>query len=184
MPLNDYTAFLLQVILGILVSSVLLISVISLFIKPAKRTIRASLVDPNSGHIVDISLAETSIGRAKACDMVLSDISVSRFHAVLSRRKTGWMIFDTNSTSGVMLNGKKIEDKAFLKDGDKLRFGKVEFIFYTTAVTTRRKSVSLNAQQAEQRPKYSRAPKEKEKVRYRKADNNRPKYKRPSNRSE
>ena len=53
--------FLVQVILFVLLALVLIISAVSLFIRPAKRTIRASLVDTASGHIIDISQSETSI---------------------------------------------------------------------------------------------------------------------------
>ncbi len=132
-----YNSYYLQIALFALLFAVLFISVISLFIKPAKRTVRASLVEAESGHIYDISQFETSIGRAKTCDIVIADSSVSRFHAVLSRRSAQWMIFDTHSMSGTVLNGRKIDKKHSLKDGDKLCFGSTEFIFYTTAVTTR-----------------------------------------------
>ena len=132
-----YNSYYMQLALFALLFAVLLISVISLFIKPAKRTVRASLVEAESGHIYDISQFETSIGRAKACDIVIADSSVSRFHAVLSRRAVQWLIFDTHSTSGTVLNGRKIDKKHSLKDGDKICFGSTEYIFYTTAVTTR-----------------------------------------------
>ncbi len=149
-----YSSFFLQIILFILLAFVLLISAISLFIKPAKRTIRASLVESSTGHILDISQSETSIGRAKSCDIVVSDISVSRFHAVLSRRSTGWMIFDTNSTSGTVVNGKKIDKKITLNDGDTIKFGKSEYIFYSTAVTTKQQIVPKTKTQSAQRQQY------------------------------
>lgn len=154
MAIDANSTFFVQMILFCLLFFVLLISVVSLFVKPAKRTIRASLVDASSGHIIDISKSETSIGRAKACDVVISDISVSRFHAVLSKRSTGWMIFDTNSTSGIRLNGKKIEKKSILKDGDSLLFGKSEYVFYSTAVTTRQQLVPKTKQPATQRQQF------------------------------
>lgn len=154
-PTEAYGNFLVQVFLFALLAAVLLISAISLFIKPAKRTIRASLVEASTGHIIDISQAETSIGRAKACDVVITDISVSRFHAVLSKRKSGWMIFDTNSTPGVLVNGEKIEKKSLLHDGDTIHFGNTEYIFYSTAVTTRQKVVPKTRTPAQdERPKY------------------------------
>ncbi len=156
MDISINSTFFVQLVLFCLLFLILLISVVSLFIKPAKRTIRASLVDATNGHIIDISRSETSIGRAKACDFIISDISVSRFHAVLSRRSAGWMIFDTNSTSGIKLNGKKIEKKAVLKDGDSLIFGKSEFIFYSTAVTTRQQLVPKTKQPSEQRQQYKK----------------------------
>ena len=147
-----YSSFFLQIVLFILLAFVLLFSAISLFIKPAKRTIRASLVEASTGHILDISQSETSIGRAKSCDIVASDISVSRFHAVLSKRSTGWMIFDTNSTAGIVVNNKHIEKKAYLNDGDSVILGGSEYIFFSTAVTTRQHVVPKNSNDSSNKP--------------------------------
>lgn len=152
--IDIYGNFFIQMLLFSLLAAVLVISVISLFIKPAKRTIRASLVEADSGHIIDICRSETSIGRAKACDIVITNISVSRFHAVLSKRSSGWMIFDTNSTAGIKVNGKKIEKKTNLNDGDSIELGHTEYIFYSTAVTTRQQIVKKTRLENEDRPKY------------------------------
>lgn len=152
----EYSHFFLQVLLFSLLAFVLIISAVSLFIKPAKRTIRASLVEASSGHIIDISQSETSIGRAKTCDIVVSGKSVSRFHAVLSKRSTGWMIFDTNSTHGVVVNGNKIEKKINLKDGDRIKFGSIEYIFYSTAVTTKQQIIPKTKIELTERQKYKR----------------------------
>ena len=152
MPIDLYNSFNVQVLLFILLAAALLISVISLFIKPAKRTIRASLVEADTGHILDISKAETSIGRSKTCDIVITDASVSRFHAVLAKRSSGWMIFDTNSTHGIILNGETVEKKASLEDGDFLIFGTTQYIFYSTAVTTRQQMVPKNQKPQEATP--------------------------------
>ena len=141
MSTDIYNSLFIQIFLFALLAIVLLVSVISLFIKPAKRTIRASLVDTATGHIIDISQFETSIGRAKTCDISIDNITVSRFHAVLSRRANGWIIFDTNSTSGTFVNGGAIKKHQLLKDGDRINFGKCEFVFYSTAVTTRQNVV-------------------------------------------
>lgn len=155
MQIDIYSNFFMQAVMFILLASVLLVSVISLFVRPAKRTIRASLVDAETGHIIDIAQAETSIGRAKACDITITDMSVSRFHAVLSKRKAGWMIFDTNSTAGVLVNGGKIEKNKILHDGDTVKFGRIEFVFYSTAVTTRRHIMPKTQENPHtDRPKY------------------------------
>lgn len=160
MTIDIYSNFFMQMLLFILLAIVLIISVVSLFIKPAKRTIRASLVDAENGHIIDISRSETSIGRAKACDIAISDISVSRFHAVLSCRSSGWIIFDTNSSAGIKINGKKIEKKANLKDGDAVTLGHTEYIFYSTAVTTRQQIVRKTRTDTEDRPVYKKQKKD------------------------
>ncbi|MEG2081042.1 MAG: FHA domain-containing protein, partial [Oscillospiraceae bacterium] len=66
---------------------------------------------------------ETSIGRSRSCDISLKYGTVSRFHAVLALRKDGWFIFDTESKTGVYLNGEKITEFASVSDGDTLSFG-------------------------------------------------------------
>ncbi len=149
MTVDIYSSFYMQILLFILIAFALLTSAVSLFIKPAKRTIRASLIEATSGHIIDISQSETSIGRAKSCDIVIADISVSRFHAVLSRRSNGWMIFDTNSTAGIIVNNAYIDKKAYLEDGDSIILGKSEYIFFSTAVTTRQHIVSKTQSNSE-----------------------------------
>ena len=145
-----YDNFYFQVILFGVLFVALIIPAVSLFIRPAKRTVRASLVDAKTGHIFDISTAETSIGRSKTCDITIDLMSVSRFHAVLSYRQKEWLIFDTHSTSGVTVNGQQIDKKQKLADGDLITMGEQQFLFYSTAVTTRQERV--------QRPDPTRRP--------------------------
>ncbi len=89
----------------------------------------ASFINNLNGKTVEISSWEVSIGRAKTCDIILSNPTVSRFHAVVARRGKGWMIFDTNSKSGVFVNGQKIEKSAFIYDGDEISMGTVSLSF-------------------------------------------------------
>ena len=106
------TAFIIRGAMFVLLFIILTVSVVSLFVRPAKRTIKATLVDDFDGGLIDISHAETSIGKAKTCDIVLTYMSVSRFHAVLSNSQNGWMIYDTHSSCGTLVNGKAIDKKA------------------------------------------------------------------------
>ncbi|MDY3937583.1 MAG: FHA domain-containing protein [Oscillospiraceae bacterium] len=124
------TAFVIRAAMFILLLIILTVSVVSLFIRPAKRTIKATLVDDFDGGLIDISHAETSIGKAKTCDIVLTYMSVSRFHAVLSNSQNGWMIYDTHSSYGTFVNGKAIDKKSELKSGDVIQIGAGEFTFY------------------------------------------------------
>ncbi len=124
------TAFIIRGAMFVLLFIILTVSVVSLFVRPAKRTIKATLVDDFDGGLIDISHAETSIGKAKTCDIVLTYMSVSRFHAVLSNSQNGWMIYDTHSSCGTLVNGKAIDKKAELKSGDVIQIGAGEFTFY------------------------------------------------------
>lgn len=72
---------------------------------------------------LELARWENSVGRSKACDVVLPSASVSRFHAVISHKKNGWVLIDTNSKLGVFINGQRVIKRAYLVDGDKLDFG-------------------------------------------------------------
>jgi adenylate cyclase len=62
------------------------------------------------------------VGRGSDNDIVLSDVSVSRYHAEIRRTPEGWSVFDLKSTNGVELNQAAVE-KAVLRAGDKLGIG-------------------------------------------------------------
>ncbi|MFI3206545.1 MAG: FtsW/RodA/SpoVE family cell cycle protein [Clostridia bacterium] len=75
---------------------------------------------------------ENSIGRAKSCDIVIEDQTVSRDHAVLLRRKEGWFVVDTDSKAGVAVNGEKVEGRVLVDIGDRIQIGKVKLCLKNT----------------------------------------------------
>lgn len=101
----------------------------SLFSKRPKTDTVAFLVNAKSGEAVPLHYWETSIGRSSSCDIVLSYATVSRFHAVISRRKGSWIIFDTGSKTGILVNGEKIKNKCEISDGDSIIFGNAAYYF-------------------------------------------------------
>ena len=66
---------------------------------------------------------ENSIGRSKTSDIILADSTVSRDHAVLYRRDEGWLIADTASKSGVLVNNKKINEPTTVHINDVISVG-------------------------------------------------------------
>ena len=101
----------------------------SLFSKRPKTSTVAFLTNTRTGEAVPLHYWETSIGRSNSCDIVLNYQTVSRFHAVISRRKDIWTIFDTGSKSGVLVNGVKIKSKSEINDGDTVTFGNISYYF-------------------------------------------------------
>lgn len=89
----------------------------------------ACLIDEMTGDEYLITNWETSIGRSNACDIVLNYPSVSRFHAVISKHKKGWVITDTNSSSGTTIGKTKVDHTAVVKDGDAVSFGGIVLRF-------------------------------------------------------
>jgi pSer/pThr/pTyr-binding forkhead associated (FHA) protein len=69
---------------------------------------------------------ELSIGRARDCDFVIDEPTVSRHHAVLRRTPEGWAICDIGSTNGTRVNGWRV-DEAALRVGDELTIGVSRF---------------------------------------------------------
>ena len=101
----------------------------SLFSKRPKTSTVAFLVNATSGEAVPLNYWETSIGRSNSCDIVLGYATVSRFHAVVSRRKDHWVISDTGSKTGILVNGNKVNKKSEINDGDTITFGNVSYYF-------------------------------------------------------
>jgi len=103
---------------------ILLRCVFSLFRSRPRRETMATLINLADDTEIDIENWETSIGRSRSCDISLKKYgTVSRFHAVLALRKDGWFVFDTDSKTGVYVNGEQIRHAARLSDGDTVSFG-------------------------------------------------------------
>jgi pSer/pThr/pTyr-binding forkhead associated (FHA) protein len=69
-----------------------------------------------------------TIGRTHDCDLRLSDLSVSRRHAELTRGEDGWMLADLGSHNGTRLNGWLIREPVPVRPGDRVEFGTAAFI--------------------------------------------------------
>jgi pSer/pThr/pTyr-binding forkhead associated (FHA) protein len=70
-----------------------------------------------------------SIGRAPDNDVVLNDAGVSRTHARIERKPSGWVLTDRASANGVALNGAAVIAAAPLREGDRIAVGPVTFEF-------------------------------------------------------
>lgn len=68
------------------------------------------------------------IGRHSDCALILEDLHVSRHHAQIRMINSRFVIFDTGSTAGVFLNGKKVSQTS-LQSGDVVRIGLVNLIY-------------------------------------------------------
>ena len=84
----------------------------------------------DGGEIVVISVGEGSLrlGRGQASDVVLEDRSVSRRHAVVTRRGDEVVLWDDRSLNGVHVNGVRVT-QAVLENGDAIALGEVQMRF-------------------------------------------------------
>jgi FHA domain-containing protein/uncharacterized protein DUF1707 len=69
-----------------------------------------------------------TIGRTRECDLCLTDLSVSRMHALLVRREDGWVLSDLGSHNGTRLNGWLVREPVPVHPGDRVEFGSMPFI--------------------------------------------------------
>ncbi|MCH2207366.1 MAG: PEGA domain-containing protein [Lentisphaerales bacterium] len=67
-----------------------------------------------------------TIGRDESNILSLADPGVSGRHAFIEKIDNKWMIFDTGSTNGVLINGSKISEKLALENAVTLKIGVVE----------------------------------------------------------
>jgi FHA domain/von Willebrand factor type A domain len=77
---------------------------------------------PGSGRVFSLSETITSLGRAKANDIVLEDISVSSEHCRIRPENGAFIVHDLKSTNGTYVNERKITHHP-LNAGDVLKLG-------------------------------------------------------------
>ena len=94
-----------RIVLPILTVIIVTKCMLSLLLGHPSEKIYGYIVDMVDGERHALGMWETSIGRSNLCDIVLGYNSVSRAHAVISRRIDGWYIFDLVSKAGIQING-------------------------------------------------------------------------------
>ena len=73
-------------------------------------------------HVFPLTASKVRLGRGSDNDVVLPDVSVSRYHAELSRQDGSWYIQDMASTNGIEVNRVAVR-RAPLQPGDRLGIG-------------------------------------------------------------
>jgi pSer/pThr/pTyr-binding forkhead associated (FHA) protein len=68
-----------------------------------------------------------SIGRDASCDLMITDMTVSRVHARLERTPDGWLLTDLASTNGTRVNGWRVHGQVPVRAGDRVSFGTAEY---------------------------------------------------------
>ena len=71
-----------------------------------------------------------TLGRSTSADFVLDAVLVSRFHCSLSVADGELAVENLSRSNGTFVNGERIE-RAVLKEGDRLRVGRIEFVVST-----------------------------------------------------
>ena len=80
------------------------------------------------GAIFTLDREAVTIGREPTSDVFLDDVTVSRNHALLVRRRDGLYIDDLGSLNGTYVNRRRIESHR-LADGDEIQVGKYKLSY-------------------------------------------------------
>jgi hypothetical protein len=81
-----------------------------------------------SGEAFNLGGERLTIGRSPEAEIFLDDVTVSRNHALLVRRRDGFYIDDLGSLNGTYVNRRRIESHR-LQNGDELQVGKYKLTY-------------------------------------------------------
>ena len=81
-----------------------------------------------SNNVFPLGCDEIIIGRHASADIRIADLSVSRYHAILTISNGIWTITDIGSKSGLFVNGNLVK-KAKLRENDVINIGSHRLIF-------------------------------------------------------
>jgi pSer/pThr/pTyr-binding forkhead associated (FHA) protein len=81
-----------------------------------------------AGEVFSVAGEKMTIGRSPDAEVFLDDVTVSRNHALLVRRRDGLYVDDLGSLNGTYVNRHRIESHK-LSDGDELQVGKYKLTY-------------------------------------------------------
>ena len=81
-----------------------------------------------AGEVFSVAGDHMTIGRSPEAEVFLDDVTVSRNHALLVRRRDGLYIDDLGSLNGTYVNRRRIESHR-LGHGDELQVGKYKLTY-------------------------------------------------------
>ncbi|MEO6054426.1 MAG: FHA domain-containing protein [Chthoniobacterales bacterium] len=85
-------------------------------------------LDQDNPFTRDLTEDKVTVGRLADNSIHLDEASVSSHHAELISEGGQYHLHDLGSTNGTFVNGEPVTD-AVLRNGDEVRFGKVEVVF-------------------------------------------------------
>jgi pSer/pThr/pTyr-binding forkhead associated (FHA) protein len=81
-----------------------------------------------AGEVFAVAGEKMTIGRSPDAEVFLDDVTVSRNHALLVRRRDGLYVDDLGSLNGTYVNRRRIESHK-LANGDELQVGKYKLTY-------------------------------------------------------
>jgi pSer/pThr/pTyr-binding forkhead associated (FHA) protein len=85
--------------------------------------------DGFAGEFFPLAEAQNSVGRTEDNTIFLNDPSVSRRHARVDYDGLVYTLHDLGSSNGSSINDKRVSSPAILREGDRISFGNLHFVF-------------------------------------------------------
>ena len=86
--------------------------------------VQSAWYEPRTPCLALPTRAVVKVGRARHCDCVINEPTISRVHAALRYDGDGhWWLQDLRSTNGTAVNGCWIADEVQVRPGDRVSFG-------------------------------------------------------------
>ena len=82
----------------------------------------------SDGKEYSLGFGSLRVGRQKRADLVIIEKTVSRHHADICYESGRYVLYD-HSTNGTWVNGQLVAVARPLRDRDKVKFGRAEFLF-------------------------------------------------------
>jgi len=95
---------------------------------PEEATLAIRAGGGRAGETFSVAGERMRIGRSPDAEVFLDDVTVSRNHALLVRRRDGLFVDDLGSLNGTYVNRRRI-DSHRLADGDELQVGKYKLTY-------------------------------------------------------
>ncbi len=86
----------------------------AIFKRKSEQKESGASISVNGGKKIEV-FGDMVIGRSRECDVVISDLLVSRKHAIISRKEDGFWLKDLGSTNGTVLQDSKIPKSSSVK---------------------------------------------------------------------
>ncbi|MBE3561076.1 MAG: FHA domain-containing protein [Ktedonobacteraceae bacterium] len=87
-----------------------------------------------AGKRVELWKECTTIGRSRARDIFLEDVTVHRKQASILRTAQGYVLRDDHGSGDSLVNGQPVREH-LLQNGDRLTFGNTQLTFYASEAT-------------------------------------------------
>lgn len=79
-------------------------------------------------ELLTIPGERASVGSSEAADVVVTDDSVSRVHALLEWLGGSWFVQDLGSRNGTFVNGERVQVRRAVRTGDEVRLGRARLV--------------------------------------------------------